>query len=1067
MVDFMAGRRSQIGQSSPAVRTFDLEGALRAQAQSSAKTARNQAQKPRAGSAMERALAGLGPDLADGEDSKSIWDKALGFVTDVSTGRGTVGKLTAPINPWAQYRIFKEDVPGGAKAETAALHGIDMGKRASVLALDEASARTPDWLQEAMMYNPLTVMQAAYAKYGHDEEASAGRSVGERLADPRYGFGDITKSTGNQLADNVIGFVGDVALDPASYVTLGSTKFAGAAGRIAAANRLAKANTAAEAAGRALPFAQEGIERVAKYGVSHADDAMRAQLKLGDDGIRFMGGRVPGTGKVADVTGKALSEARAEIMQSNIGKTVSWMRSDKALKHSLDIIAGRVDGNVDEALAFFGSNDVKRAVSGRVLMETRDEVLGKELRGMKGAGRIAATHALEAGVETTEAAVRTRAIFDTLFNLAQAAGTTGMKRRANYVPHHLTRTGKAALQGVEKVTKRTTHKVNTAQSRGASYSRQFKAGDYWVPDPAQGGKHVKVTLKDASIQEINEKIGGVTGVKIFEDDLGIILERSIREASQEIGISAQLQSLQKTHPQFVRAYNEVMADHRVPDTMDKQLWKGSTKTRPNLHTDPTDPANLATKAQRANARRRAKTVQDAVDSGWDTDVNSAFMKAASSGRLGPHVEVLVDDGFDKIVSQMRAVGQEVLATPQTRESFERVARAAEDPAFGRVLAAYMDFTRLFKGYATMTPGFHLRNGMSAMFMNLSDGVRLKDHLDAYSLINKIKKGGKAALDDLTPEEQMALQIAVGSGVHGGLSQTEVRVSQSGRGGIDALTDRGGAAARVGGALNALDENALTRLHKDFGTMSVEGPMRLAVGLNTVKRAVADGDAIDGLLSEGLARVTRLHFDYSQASHLDTVAKSVIPFWTFMSRNLPLQVQQQFQRPRAYAKYAALRDNFDLSEEGDMPSWLTATGSAMVGGGWHVAPDMPFANMKGDSESFRSFQGIMQSVNPIFKTPYELSTGRKTFLDREFREDENKWMYALSSLLPPLARANQLSGGNLTNLADGDRDVSFDAVKSGNSALGMLGIPVKYRDPDELRRQAVAEQLRALNAENGN
>ena len=151
----------------------------------------------------------------------------------------------------------------------------------------------------------------------------------------------------------------------------------------------------------------------------------------------------------------------------------------------------------------------------------------------------------------------------------------------------------------------------------------------------------------------------------------------------------------------------------------------------------------------------------------------------------------------------------------------------------------------------------------------------------------------------------------------------------------------------------------------------------------------------------------------------------------------------------------------------MPSWLTATGSAMVGGGWHVAPDMPFANMKGDSESFRSFQGIMQSVNPVFKTPYELSTGRKTFLDREFREDENRWMYALSSLLPPLARANQLSGNNITNLADGDRDVSFDATKSGNSALGMLGVPVKYRDPDELRRQAVAEQLRALNAENGN
>jgi len=1017
---------------------------------------------------METALNALGPAPSDGEDSKSIWDKALGLVTDVSLGRGTIGKMTAPINPWAQYRIFKEDVPGGAKAETVALDAIDMGKRASVLALDEASKHTPDWAQDAMLYNPLTFMQAAYAKWGHDEEASAGRSVGERLSDPRYGFGDITKSTGNQLADNVIGFVGDVALDPSTYVTLGSTKFAGAAGRIAAANRLANANTAAKAAGRALPFAQEGIEKVAKYGVSHADEAMRAQLKLGDDGIRFMGARVPGTGKVADTTGKALSEVRADIMQSNAGKAVSWMRSDKGLKHSLDIIAGRVDGNVDEALGFFSSNDVARAASGNVLMETRDEVLGKQLRGMKGEGRIAATHALEAGVDLDDAHTRTRAIFDTLFELGQLAGTTGQKLRANYVPHHLTRRGKAALQGVERVTKRTTHKVNTAQSRGASFSREFKKGDYYVPNP-NGGKHIRVTLEDATIEEINEKIGGITGVKIFEDDLGIILERSIREASQEIGISAQLQSLQKTHPQFVKAYDEVMADHRVPNTMDRQLWKGSPKTPGGLTTDP-GTLFTATKAQRNNASRRAKSVQDAVDSGWDSDVNSAFMKAASSGRLGPHVEVLVEDGFDKIVSQMRAAGQEVLATPQMRESFTRVAKAAEDPAFGRVLAAYMDFTRLFKGYATMTPGFHIRNGMSALFMNLSDGVTLQDHIEAYRLMNKVKKGGKAAIADMTPEEQMALSTAVGSGVHGNLSQTEVRVSQSGRGGIDALTDKGGGYEKVGNVLNKLDENGLTRLHKDFGTMNVEGPMRLAVGLNTVKRGVKDGVDVADLLSEGLARNTRLHFDYSQQSHLDTVAKSFIPFWTFMSRNLPLQMQQQFQRPRAYARYAALRDNFDLSQEGDMPSWLSSTGSAMVGGGWHVAPDMPFADMAGDAESFKGIMGpdggIFNSFNPVFKTPFELVQGRKTFLDREFRDDENKWMYALSSMLPPLARADQLSGGNITNFVEGD-DIELDGTKSLNSLLGNLGIPVKHRDPDELRLKALNEQLRALAAQQGN
>jgi hypothetical protein len=47
----------------------------------------------------------------------------------------------------------------------------------------------------------------------------------KQVADPTFGFGKIVGDvTGNKWADRLIGFAGDVLLDPLTYMTLGSTK---------------------------------------------------------------------------------------------------------------------------------------------------------------------------------------------------------------------------------------------------------------------------------------------------------------------------------------------------------------------------------------------------------------------------------------------------------------------------------------------------------------------------------------------------------------------------------------------------------------------------------------------------------------------------------------------------------------------------------------------------------------------------------------------------------------------------------------------------------------------------
>ena len=59
----------------------------------------------------------------------------------------------------------------------------------------------------------------------------------------------------------------------------------------------------------------------------------------------------------------------------------------------------------------------------------------------------------------------------------------------------------------------------------------------------------------------------------------------------------------------------------------------------------------------------------------------------------------------------------------------------------------------------------------------------------------------------------------------------------------------------------------------------------------------------------MARIAKFHFDYTEMSDLDRMARRFIPFWTFMSRNLPLQMEQMFTNPRMYLQYQNLKRNY--------------------------------------------------------------------------------------------------------------------------------------------------------------
>jgi hypothetical protein len=136
----------------------------------------------------------------------------------------------------------------------------------------------------------------------------------------------------------------------------------------------------------------------------------------------------------------------------------------------------------------------------------------------------------------------------------------------------------------------------------------------------------------------------------------------------------------------------------------------------------------------------------------------------------------------------------------------------------------------------------------------------------------------------------------------------------------------------------------------------------------------------GSVNEAVARITRVHFNYSQVSSLDEKARKVIPFWTFMSRNIPLQVQQMWTKPRAYQIYNSFVRNFAGQPNGDVvPDYYGDQGAfrSPVGDGY-IVPDLPFTKIRQDMQDIVSPTKLLASSNPLLKGPAEFISGKNFF-----------------------------------------------------------------------------------------
>jgi hypothetical protein len=368
--------------------------------------------------------------------------------------------------------------------------------------------------------------------------------------------------------------------------------------------------------------------------------------------------------------------------------------------------------------------------------------------------------------------------------------------------------------------------------------------------------------------------------------------------------------------------------------------------------------------------------------------------AAAKGRLADVSIAVLSENWKTLHGGLPQYG-DYLADAEFAKRFQNLFELSKEPKlFGRVFNAY---TNLFKTWATLSPGFQVRNSLGGIFMNTSDGVTLQHQLRGANLWRQFLKEGKPWLDSQPQEIRDAFRATFSTGAGGRYTE----------GGVVSGSTPFKRGAR---AYEAAMNNPLTRLGQRAGNR-VEGSLRLAMAVDSIAR----GETVQ----EAIVRINRIHFDYADVSKLDEQAKRIIPFWTFMSRNLPLQITQMWTKPRTYLQYESFVRNFSSPDVENTPEYMTDAGAWNTGGTLgglplYLMPDLGYQQLQAQQQmvsrtlSQEQPLAILSMANPGLTAPAEYMTRQDFFTGQQFPKDEG-FAPAKGPLAPLLTAAATLTG----------------------------------------------------------
>lgn len=248
-------------------------------------------------------------------------------------------------------------------------------------------------------------------------------------------------------------------------------------------------------------------------------------------------------------------------------------------------------------------------------------------------------------------------------------------------------------------------------------------------------------------------------------------------------------------------------------------------------------------------------------------------------------------------------------------------------------------------------------------------------------------------------------------------------------------------------------------------------MRRAHFLGALQQEAKSAKTLEEAAEKAAARVRKWKVDYGDFTDLErNVMKRAIPFYSWMRKNIPLQIEAMAMRPgrvSAIPKGQAAIQRILGTDEGGyanfgdldtMSKWLQEMAPIRLRGEgegknalyWN-AP-LPFGDIGKYTEGGQ--QGILRElvsgITPIAKAPIELATGRNLYTDIPYKGN----LDFLANLLPTTRLGRQAQTGNL----------------KGTKLLNYLtGLGIQEVTPGQVqgelrsKQQSLSKQVKALRA----
>lgn len=137
--------------------------------------------------------------------------------------------------------------------------------------------------------------------------------------------------------------------------------------------------------------------------------------------------------------------------------------------------------------------------------------------------------------------------------------------------------------------------------------------------------------------------------------------------------------------------------------------------------------------------------------------------------------------------------------------------------------------------------------------------------------------------------------------------------------------------------------------------------------------------------EAAANVKKFYFDYFDLTPFERkVMKRVLPFYTWMRKNVPLQLEMLYRNPREYQRVndvmsAAEGEPIDPQNR---PSYINDSGAFKLGSnGDYISPSLPFTDINKLPTSADALRQYISGVNPLIRAPIESATNTQWFSGR--------------------------------------------------------------------------------------